>query len=113
MTQQELLDIILYLVPNAKVCIKEVDADPDDACTEKVLSGYKVCWNKTNELKCPTQTQINNVDLEAVALAAETRRKDQRDNYYKDDVNIKVGLQIARAVNPSITLREYLDNLGI
>jgi hypothetical protein len=113
MTQQELLNTILYLVPDAKVCIKELGADPDESCTEKNLSGHKVCWNKTNEIKCPTQAQINNADQEAVAAVTEARTKDARDSHYQNDVSVKVGLQVARAVNPNITLREYLDNLGI
>jgi hypothetical protein len=62
MTQNELLNKILALVPNAKVSIHELSnrKNADDGISSLYeINGFLVVWNSTNEFPCPPEEEIN------------------------------------------------------
>ncbi len=62
MTNLDLLNKILILVPDAKCSIHELEArqNADDGISLIVeLNRFLVVWNASNTNSCPTQDQIN------------------------------------------------------
>lgn len=110
----ELLNKILYLVPDAKVCIKDKNADEDESASKEIIIGdFKVVWNCSNSSPCPTKTAINDVDQEVANAAAIERQKNERDELYANNANAIIGYNIAKSQNLDLTFSEYLDNLGL
>lgn len=60
---QELIDKILFLIPNAKFSLREVGLPYYGEEIPVVLNGYNVDWSRTNNNPCPSQEQIDEVQL--------------------------------------------------
>ena len=109
------LDKILYLVPQAKVVVWQTD-NPEDYHGENtpvLLDGFLVDW-KSEEV-CPTQEQLDSIDLrvlaDTVTARDESQRKAARDEAAKGNFGVLAGLLTARVANPDLTLTNYLDQL--
>lgn len=113
MNQLDLLNAILYIIPNAKFSVQDPNTDMQFDEATYLINNWLVVWNSTNTASCPSESTINQVDLELAYQAAEERRKDVRDSLYSEDITVQVGLQIQQQKNSSLTLRQYLDSLGL
>lgn len=66
MTNTELMNRIIILVPDAKVSIHDIDErmNADDGISQLLtINNLLVVWNTQNSQPCPTETEINNVEL--------------------------------------------------
>lgn len=115
MTEIELLNIILYLVPSANCVVTNINNENnvnDGSCSIYQLSGLLVAWNINNTETCPTQDQIANADPALVEQSRILRLKAQRDTSMASDPIVKIGFQIAQSQNSSLTLDQYLDSIA-
>lgn len=66
MTNIDLMNRIISLVPDAKVSIHDIDErmNADDGISQLLtINNLLVVWNTQNSQPCPTETEINNVEL--------------------------------------------------
>lgn len=66
MTNTNLMDRIIFLVPDAQVSIHDTNerSNADDGISQLlIINNLLVVWNPQNSQPCPTEDEINNVIL--------------------------------------------------
>jgi hypothetical protein len=113
MNSFELHNILKYLVPDANLCVwGECERKDYHGESEPVIiNGLLVDWHLSNKMQCPTEKEVNNVDIEKVNLDLDVKRKSARDDMYKKDLSMINGFNIYLLTNPDSTFNQYLDYL--
>jgi len=112
MDMNELMNRILFLVPAGKFTIWENTPDQYAGEINPVpLSNFLVDWSRTNINPCPTQEQVDGVNLNAANQQSEARRKSGRNQRYQNDLAIKAAFKLERRGNPNLTFSDFLDQL--
>ena len=109
-----LLDKILFLVPEAKVSVTNLD-NAHQCCSPNdigyIRDNLYILWNSTNTQSCPTQQDLDQLNIDDVKASSLSRRKDQRDIASATNSTIMAQYKTVRLIKPSLTLREYLDEV--
>jgi len=112
---QDLTNKILLLHPNAAFGIRGsfLSEQHRSEFREPIheRSGMFVLWNDENEMPCPSQEQLDAIDMADVAVDVERKRKDDRDKVFEKDLVMKAVFKIEKRLNPSLKFSEYLDEL--
>lgn len=110
----ELLQKILYLTDKASFVVRDaIHADEVQNIEYPIhqLDGFYVLWHTSNAAPCPTQTQLDVIDLSALNLKKEADRKESRNKQYAKDLSMKAAYRIERKGNQDLKFSDYLDNL--
>jgi len=111
MNKLDLVNIILYLNPEAKFSVWETNDIKHYHGEDNPLVRFNmfVDWNKTNIKDCPSEDEIKNVDMNLVHENEEKKRKEIRNEYYKNDLGMKKGYMDYKQEKPDATFSDYLD----
>jgi len=110
----ELLQKILYLVTKANFVIREEVKQgelPQAGWSFHRFGNLWVMWEDANPMPCPTQAQLNAIDMPALALKVEADRKSNRDKQYAKDLSMKAAFRAERKGNPNLTFSDFLNAL--
>lgn len=112
MEKLDLTDRILYLNPDAKFSVWDNDKScyhGEDNPIE--LSGLLVSWNPANDKECPSQSDIDAIDIDKLNAFIEAKRKSQRNAIMSQQMGIISGYSVAKLANKDLTFSDYLDGL--
>lgn len=112
MDQQELLNRILFLIPDAKFSVWECEAkDFQGEGDPIIIDKFLIAWNSTNSSKCPSWDDIQNVDINSVNAMLEKNRKLIRNMQKMNDLTMVACYQMQKQSNPDLNFSDYLDSL--
>lgn len=113
MTRLELVNTILYLMPDAKFAVWETNDLKHYHGEDSPIPMFNmlVDWNKANTSHCPTEEQIRNVDQSLVLNHHENLRKINRNNDAKNNLSLKANYLAYIKDSPNTTFSDYLDHL--
>jgi hypothetical protein len=115
----KILSKILYLVPDARCCVRsemtESDYKSAENCKEAVypVGEYFVLWSSTNDMPFPGADAINAVSEEQVQRREERQRKRIRNQTQKENLAIVAAYRAAKQSNPELKFSDYLDGLEV
>ncbi len=112
MTADEILNRLLFLVPNAKCAVWDCALPEYMGEVPPVpMERFLVCWNASNSVPCPTYEQVVAVRKNDVDANKEALRKASRDAEKGQDLAIIAGYESERKGNPNLDFSAYLDFL--
>lgn len=113
----DLLNKILFLVPDAKCCIRSDMSDADYAAasyaneTVYPLNNFFVVWSPLNTSPWPGQDKVNAVTKNQSDNVQERARKKERNQNARNDLAIVSNFKAAKQANPALKFGDYLDGL--
>lgn len=112
MDQQELVDRIVFLIPDAKFSIWDCELkDYMGEAPPIEMDGKLVCWNRNNSVPCPSFDDISKVDKTSLDNKLELDRKDLRNKLKADDLSLVASFEIEKKTRPTLVFGDYLDEL--
>lgn len=112
MNANELLNRILFLIPDAKFSVWESTLDEYMGETTPIpMEKFLIDWNPLNAVPCPTYDAVLAVKKNEVDATVEAKRKQERNREKGKDLAIIAGYEAEKKGNPNLSFSDYLDFL--
>ena len=100
-----------YLVPDAAFDVRPYDLSNPLCEGAVILYGQAVTWDESNVRECPTEKEIDRIDLPSLDSFYRAKEKEARNKRYEHDLSVLAALDVAQKTEPDLKLGDYLDRL--
>lgn len=114
MTVSELVNRILFLVPDAKCAVWDCSLNEYMGEAEPIeMDGKLICWNGNNSVPCPSFEDIEKVNKSSLDEQVEQKRKDARNIQKAEELSLVASFDIEKKSRPQLSFGDYLDELEL